>query len=638
MHRLVVLAWEKHDPRGHEASRRLQRAAATDTPLWETVFSADDTLVLHSRTNPLVERAYMLWPDGGVVIGTLFARSTVQPGNLKQGFDEDVSRQLLQSGGGRLVEQYWGHYVAVLRDPRTDTRFVLRDPTANFPCFHVFRDGLHVFFSDVADLVKLFPVPLSVDWTYLRAHAFADEQLTRSCGLAEVDDVPGGECMELRGGRVLRRWLWHPADFCAPGEERSLDRMALELRQSVQETVSAWAACFDRVCHRLSGGLDSSIVAGCLAEAPSRPAVTCLNFYTGATDQDERLTAPGLAPADLAKLRRMAGHSDERRYARIVAERWGFPLLEHERRVDAIDLRRIQGAPLAVRPSRYVQALDMDEQEIEVARTSLSQAFFSGLGGDTVFYTTFQPTGAIDYAYRRHIGRRLIREIVDASRLSNESVWEVTGKALRYGILRRPMPPVWSPLGQPHLLDDGVVRDVRLDDLLHPWLLNPLRLCPGKLNHVRAIASSGSVMFYPYVFHRERYATSINPLAEQPVVEASLRTPTYSLLAGGVSRGLARYAFSDLLPREVARRTVKGLPTTLFQQVLRRNMRFLREYLLDGLLVREGILDRGKLAAYLVEDQPFLTVQPAQIIYYLTCEAWLDQWRSILASSSTQAH
>jgi asparagine synthase (glutamine-hydrolysing) len=140
-------------------------------------------------------------------------------------------------------------------------------------------------------------------------------------------------------------------------------------------------------------------------------------------------------------------------------------------------------------------------------------------------------------------------------------------------------------------------------------------------------------MFYPYVFHRERYALSVNPLTAQPIVEACLRIPTYVLLCGGVSRGLARKAFADVLPEPVAKRTVKGLPSAFFQQILRRNMAFVRERLIDGLLVKERILDREKLEAYLVADQPFLTVQPAQILCYLACEAWLSQWQDIMARS-----
>jgi hypothetical protein len=61
-------------------------------------------------------------------------------------------------------------------------------------------------------------------------------------------------------------------------------------------------------------------------------------------------------------------------------------------------------------------------------------------------------------------------------------------------------------------------------------------------------------------------------------------------------------------------------------------MKHVRSNLIDGLLVREGLLDKNKLAGYLTEDQPFLTVQPFQIIAYLSAEGWLRQWNSLIHS------
>jgi asparagine synthase (glutamine-hydrolysing) len=97
------------------------------------------------------------------------------------------------------------------------------------------------------------------------------------------------------------------------------------------------------------------------------------------------------------------------------------------------------------------------------------------------------------------------------------------------------------------------------------------------------------------------------------------------LLTNGISRGLARLAFADRLPPSIAKRTTKGSTLKFWHHVLREHTAFLRESLLDGLLVKEGLLDKGKLDAYLVEDQPFLTVHPGQIVVYLGVEAWLRQ-------------
>jgi len=51
-----------------------------------------------------------------------------------------------------------------------------------------------------------------------------------------------------------------------------------------------------------------------------------------------------------------------------------------------------------------------------------------------------------------------------------------------------------------------------------------------------------------------------------------------------------------------------------------------RESLMDGQLVKQGMLDRNKAADYLTDNQRFLTVDPGQIMSYLSAEAWLRQW------------
>jgi asparagine synthase (glutamine-hydrolysing) len=279
----------------------------------------------------------------------------------------------------------------------------------------------------------------------------------------------------------------------------------------------------------------------------------------------------------------------------------------------------------------------MDEFESQVVRSLNVDAFFSGLGGDTVFYCSYQALGAIDYAFLHPFGSGSGRELAASTRLSKESIWRVTSKMVKHGLLHRRMPPIFDPLQRPHLLKDDVAKTFTPDYYSHPWLDHADWLPPGKYNHVNGVVNS--TLFYPFVFHSERCATSVNPLTSQPVVELSMRIPTYVLLSGGVTRGLARKAFADLLPAAIRKRTVKGYSFAFWQQLLRKRIEFLRESLMEGALAREGLLDRQKLDSYLVREQPFLTVIPVQVMGYLACEAWLRQWnKRPVANPSEQDH
>ena len=75
---------------------------------------------------------------------------------------------------------------------------------------------------------------------------------------------------------------------------------------------------------------------------------------------------------------------------------------------------------------------------------------------------------------------------------------------------------------------------------------------------------------------------------------------------------------------------MKGIATRFWRVLLQDNMGFVREALLDGLLVRHGLLDRHKLNKYLVGDQAFLQVLPVHILHYLSCESWLRQWDGVV--------
>src|SRR6266478_2231937 len=593
---------------------------------WEIAFKAPGLLVAHIETSGNASRrTYPLTNQAGVILGVLFHRSDGHAARWVTQLGENETRQILKTNGEHLVSAYWGSYVAVVYEPLRNRRSIFRDPSGNFPCYYTRFRGVNVFFSHVEDCIEVVPVSITINWKHITAYLIANETLTRECGFREVEDVPGGECITLCNGTVSRAVLWHPSRFCREPRFDSEESAAQLLRLTVQSAVDAWSSRYKNIVLRLSGGLDSSIVAGSLAQAPSRPRVTCLNFFPESTAADVPVISPTLSNEDRKKERRLVGHADEREYAKLVAQRWGFPLIERERRVRDVNMARIWDAPVALRPSQYNCNFDMDDAEIQIARERGADAFFSGLAGDAVFYCTLRAVGAIDYAYFHPFNLRLLGELFNTATLSGESVWRVLTKVLTHGYMRRPMPWRNDSVKRPHLLSSDAVGSIQREDFEHPWLKLAQQLPGGKYYHVCNVASPG-FLFYPYVFHRGRFADAINPLTAQPVVELCLQIPTYILLAGGISRGLARRAFSDILPPQVRRRTVKGSAATFWHQVLRHNTRFVRESLMDGQLVKQGMLDRNKAADYLTDNQRFLTVDPGQIMSYLSAEAWLRQW------------
>lgn len=626
MYRYLALVWDPADTEGSRCAAALESLVRADQS-WKVAYRNIGLLVVHRPRVRDQVSIHLLSDDVGVVIGSLFRRTrNGESGGSELTFDPRETRCVLKSEGRHLIQHYWGSYVAIVRDPGAPTTLLLRDPTANLACYHARNRRVHAFFSDMGDFCAHLQMPLSFHWPYLATTLVTGHQLTRECGFAEIEDIPGGELVRISPDLDKRSTLWHPADFCAEDGLQDEFRASRELRSAVLNAVHTLAAGHSEILVKLSGGLDSSIVTGCLSQLATSPQVTCLNFYIQNEDGDasDAPLAPGYSAAEIAKLRRVIGSADERQFARSVAGKCGFTLCEIERRARHLDLGKLSNAPHAPRPSNYIFSIDEDDAETECVSKHRATACFTGQAGDTVFYNTQRIIGALDYAYLHRFGPRFFRHVSSAATLSCESIPGVLGKVIKYGLLRGRFPSPFDGAGGPHLLTKDAAAMATSAAFRHPWTdVAPRRLCPGKRNHVGGVVQS--VMFYPFVYHREHLAPSIHPLASQPVVETCLRIPTYVLLADGTSRGLARRVFRDLLPIEVVRRKIKGAQIAFWQRVARLNVQFIRESLLDGALVRQGILDRARLNEYLTKEQPFLTVQSYQIMQYLACETWLNQ-------------
>jgi asparagine synthase (glutamine-hydrolysing) len=120
----------------------------------------------------------------------------------------------------------------------------------------------------------------------------------------------------------------------------------------------------------------------------------------------------------------------------------------------------------------------------------------------------------------------------------------------------------------------------------------------------------------------------VAPLYSQPVLELCLRLPVHLLTLGGWDRAIARRAFYDALPQEVANRKEKGAIEQHLRRVVDHNITFIRELLLDGALVSEGVVDRNRLATALSGKISQTQSPPGEIIDFVCTEAWLRRWRN----------
>jgi asparagine synthase (glutamine-hydrolysing) len=250
------------------------------------------------------------------------------------------------------------------------------------------------------------------------------------------------------------------------------------------------------------------------------------------------------------------------------------------------------------------------------------EAVFSGQGGDHFFQQKKTPLIAVEYAWRHGLRPEILKVIVDTSRFTRKPIWSVVAAVITSGLLHRYEDPYAQLLKPPPLVSEATRDALDLSSIRHSWVDSAKHLPGSKLQQIFAIIDSQN--FYHAPSH---YADIVIPLISQPIIELCLQIPAYVLTYGGIDRALVRHAFSGMVPPEITKRTSKGGTTSYFNRLLVTNLPFLRELLLDGLLVGEGLLDRTKTEASLTESE---LIRDSYLLLPLLdairAESWLRTW------------
>ncbi|WP_431286736.1 asparagine synthase-related protein [Roseateles chitinivorans] len=637
MFRYIAIAW---DPARQE---RAGLAAQLDAqwerrPQWKLALRLPGLSVYATGTLPGVNEAQEFHDGLGGLLGKVFRRANLSSSSSSSSSPARDARltildeaRLVDSQGTSLVRDFWGRYVAFFPTARGSV-CVLRDPTGTLPCFRMSHQGLTLVFSWLEDALTMLgerAAPV-VDWDAVAAQLQLGALTGRETMLKGVCEVLPGERLDLRtGGSEL---LWEAPRFAqaplgmAPGDA------AAQMRDTVQACARAWASCYDTVLLRLSGGLDSSMLLSCLREEDTHAHVLAVNYHSPGSD------------------------SDERDYARLMAQRAGRELVERERDPD-FRIERVLRAARMPAPVPYIGWMN-GASDAALARahgvahqhssagtrastgtntsTSTSTnlatsahasnhptpAMFSGTGGDLVFCEFPRWWPAADYLDDNGLRPGFVAAVMDAARLGRVSIWTALGHALREWI--RPDAALRETGGFANLLSNETrSRAPCLSRFAHPLHREVSALPIGK--YMQTFGLMYPIGYYD-PFEQDLAPELVNPLLAQPLVELCLRLPTYSLTVGGRGRSLARQAFAGELPVQITNRRSKGGMEEHLKAVLAGNIDLVRGLLLEGALSRRGLLDRRTVEILLSGRPTTLAGAPAQLHGLVAIEAWLGRW------------
>src|ERR1700722_11040914 len=607
MFRYAALMWDAQGPQLAAVASNCERQLSATATDWCCVLRRPGIVVLVAGRSGGLD-AHLLCDDAGVVVGEVFARPKEMYSDAPAHdgkFNRFETHQALKSQGRSLASQFWGNFVAFVIDDGhlggDRARYVFKDPSGTLPCYFTEREGVQVLFSCLEDCRRV-GISSPVNWEFVRARAvygFLDMQIPTLLGISTVHR---GECVRFgAGGKfVSRSVFWHPSTF-EDASELITDPAAAAraLRATVRSCIHAFARHHSSVLAQTSGGLDSSIVLGCLGDAPHRPNITCYTDYV-----------PEAA-------------SDERRWARYASQRGAHRHIECCRDPRGIALRDMPRLSPTVEPAAYFTHWQRGPLDRQMASQYGATAVFTGEGGDSTLCATSY-TFAADHCFRRHgLKAQTWRTALQVASRRDRTLWQVLAKGIRSEIFgagnadERRRRASFNRLVSTDLKNEMAAKASDFS------IWSDMRRLPEEIR-----LRLGTLAFPPAFYdlstsarHDAPYAVS--PLCAQPVFETCARIPIDIHFDGGRSRGLVRRAFADVVPVPILRRQWKDRPLRFFEEVIQRNLPFMREHLLEGVLARQGILDRAAVELALEGGPTRSDAVSGELFSHLDLELWI---------------
>lgn len=610
MFRYVALIWAAQDAQQVDAAQATTRRLRASSSQWQEVLDCPGLRVFCADIRPGSLDPHVLAGKAGIVLGALFARKADLDDDTPaqtRALDEASSAAIVDSRGEWLLRNAWGNYVAIVTDPLMRSTLVLKDPCGSLPCFSATCRGITVVFSSIADCIELGSVRFTVNRRFVERRLYGGEMTQQFDALNEVVQVHRGECVEFsplqQPAMLGRRFLWSPFDFArshAPLDDPS--QAASALRNTLRSCTSTLASCHESVLLRLSGGLDSSIILSCLQGVPRRPRLLAYTQYT-----------PN-------------GPMDPRPWARMAIGDCACEHVEIESTPATIQLRAILEMTPAAEPFSTLMCLATAAQEQSLIARHAATATFSGDGGDCAFGSFCIGEAAAAHLRRYGPSAAVVRLAAESASILGQTTWHALKRALQIWITRRSLTNLASLNDEARrLVTEDVVRECEAAPAVHPWLAG-LPHAPWE-----PTSKLGMLLGTPDLYAGQAKPSAagpeiVAPIYAQPFMELVLRIPADVLFTGGQDRGLARRAFRGDVAQPILNRLWKDRAGGFHDEIIRRDLDWLREIFLDGVLVSEGFLDKAAVERTLAPGPVKSHVFAGELLRHLDTEIWARHW------------
>jgi len=494
--------------------------------------------------------------------------------------DTEVILHLYEEKGPACVRELDGMFAFAIWDPGKGTLFAARDRLGKKP-FVYRHDGARLeFASELAALETRGSIDRSALEHYL-AFAYIPAPLTIYQG---VRKLPPGHTLSFDGTSLRVERYWAPSLEPVEGSE---DELAERLTAAMADAVKKRLVADVPVGAFLSGGIDSSIVAGLMSRFQQAKTFS-ISF------REEKF--------------------NEIEYAREAARRFGTDHREFEVTANAVEVLPLLverfGEPFgdaSAVPTYYVSR--ETSKHVKVA--------LSGDGGDELFL-----------GYRRHdaIARMASLKRWPAPMLAAGAIalkpWRTNyGERVRrmFAMSRAPLGELYANLVS--VFTPPMRRALGLGSPVEDFIAAPFA---ARADDPAAAAGMADLVTYlPYdILTKVDIASMANglevrcPFLDLHVVELALRMPAR------VRRGkrILRHAFRDLIPPSILKRGKMGFGVPLTEW-LRGSLRPMLEDAMAS-LEKRGLLEAAELRRLMSEHQAGAADHRDRLWLLLVLELW----------------
>jgi len=518
--------------------------------------------------------------------------------------DTPALPHLYEEYGDRFVEHLDGMFALALWDRRRGRLLLARDRFGKKPLVYTqLPDGSIAFASELKALLTFPGVAREVELGRLDAYLALGYVPGPRAALEGVRQLPPGSVLTFEGGRaeLTRYWSLEPGES-DHSETEWIERVRAGVRDAVRKRLIADVP----LGALLSGGLDSSVVVAMMAEESRDPVRT---FSVGFSEE----------------------LYDERRYARLVAERFGT---EHEELLVEPDAAALLPRLAAAYDEPFGDSSALPTFLVcEHARRYVTVAL-TGDGGDEVFggYERYRAHAIAGRLHRvpdavsRSAARGL--RLLPSARKEPRSpafraarLLETAGldAAERYGRLME----VFSPALRSTLYTDDALAAIGEPKSAGSLLGSPLR--PGitglQLLDARTYLPD-DLLFKADIASMAHSLELRSPLLDHHLAELALGLPAALRQRGSTGKVALRRAFADLLPAEIVSRGKRGFGVPVAQWFREDLKELAGDLLLDGRARRRGLFRPGAVEELLADHVAARADHGARLWSLVMLELW----------------